>query len=117
MRTIKDLLGLLEGTGLFVNLSIKGDLRFEEDGLVVEYKKNPRVDGRRFERVRKVLGAKLRRTIEVNYSCVRAECSLKPSQRGIYSIQLTRIPLEGVNDEIKGELINEVYRVVKREYL
>lgn len=117
MATKQDLIEVLERTNLFVNINIYGDLDLENNELVVEYKQNPLLSRKEFEKGTRTLGDKLFTIREMNHPEVFVEYSTKPDKHGVYSLTLTRIPLEGVGENLTSKVINTAHSEIQKSYL
>ena len=117
MATKQDLIDLLERTNLFININIHGDLDIEGKKLVVEYKQNPNILRKDFEKGTRTLGEKLFTIREMNHPEVFVEYSTKPDEHEVYRLTLTRIPLEGVGENLTSKVINTAHSEIQKSYL
>ncbi|MFH1358386.1 MAG: hypothetical protein ABIH37_00695 [archaeon] len=107
---------LLERTGIFNHVNVKGDLDYERNSIVIEYIKRGSSSQREFLGAMKILKIRIDFLIRQEYFLGIDVDSVGPDEKENYKLILKRTPCEGVNVHITDDVLRSINKSLGNKY-
>ncbi len=112
----KNIETLLEETGIFNHVNVKGDLDHEGNSVVIEYGKRDSFSQREFLGAMKILKIRIDFLIMQEYVLGIGVDSVGPDEKENYQLILKRTPCEGMNVYTTNDVLRSINKSLGNKY-